>query len=86
MTLDDLDALGRSAEPVGASLDTGALQAERIATFEGAAGPYRTLLRSACLLLLAGRSIGPELEQELRQGAYALWRIRRTLGAADSSR
>jgi hypothetical protein len=86
LTLDDLEALGRSAEPVGASFETGTLQAEWIATFEGAAGPYRTLLRSARLLLLVGRSIGPELELELRRGANALWRIRQTLGAAESGR
>ncbi len=83
LTLDDLDALGRSAEPVGVSEDAGTLHADRIATFEGAAGPYRSLVRSARLLLLAGRSIGPELEQQLRKGAYGLWRIRQTLGLAD---
>lgn len=85
LTLGDLDALARSADPVPPAADADARQLGRRARFERAAAPYRALLESARRLLLAGRSIGPELELQLVQGARALERIRETLGAAASS-
>lgn len=86
LTLEDLNTLQQSAEPVSPSSEAGTKQIDRIASFERAAGPYRTLLRSARQLLVAGRSIGPELEKELRQGSRALWRTRQRLDVAARNR
>jgi hypothetical protein len=86
LTLKDLDALERCAEPVGAPEGGGARDADRLATFEHMAAPYRRLLRSARELVAAGRSIGPELEEELRQGCRALAGLRRKLGCAGVGR
>jgi len=86
LTQKDLDAFERCAEPVGAPGDSGAQYADRTATFEHMAGPYRRLLRSARELVAAGRSIGPELEEELRQGSRALAGLRRKLGFAGVGR
>lgn len=85
LTLRDLDAFERCAEPVGAPDDSGA-HADRTATFEHIAAPYRRLLKSARALVEAGRSIGPELEEELRQGSRALAGLRRKLGFAGVGR
>lgn len=82
LTSKDLDAFERCAEPVGAPNDSGAQSADRTATFEHIAAPYRRLLRSARELVAAGRSIGPELEDALRQGSRALSGLRRKLGFA----
>ncbi|HYD42109.1 MAG TPA: hypothetical protein VEB43_14860 [Anaeromyxobacter sp.] len=85
LTLKDLDALERCAE-AGAPGDSSAQDADRTATFERMAAPYRRLLRSARELVAAGRSIGPELEEELRLGCRALSGLRRKLGFAGVGR
>lgn len=86
LTLDELTTFERTAAPVQPSAATKAGDLDPIATFERAAGPYRTLLRSARNLLRDGRTIGPDLENELREGARALGRARRRLGMLDSER
>ena len=80
LTLEDLTTFAQSAEPLRPTRAVTAGQLDRIATFEHAAAPYRTLLRSARNLLEGGRTIGPDLEKELRDGARALGRARRRLG------
>lgn len=86
LTKDDLDSFERSAEPVRRPDSAGVLEWERIAAFERTAEPYRSLLRSARLLLMAGRRIGPDLETELRAGARALVRARERLGCVERKR
>ncbi len=86
LTWKDLDALERCAEPLDAPPEGSGRDGDRIASFEHMAAPYRRLLRSARELVAAGRSIGPELEEELRQGSRALAGLRRKLGFAGAGR
>lgn len=80
LTLNELEALARCADPLRTSGPASAQQLARIATFERVAAPFRTLVASARRLIAAGQRIGPELEKELRHAAHGLARARKRAG------